>query len=327
MSGTGSYIAGSASADYYNTAGELLSKLPDNTANLIKAKDVRDSVWTLWNRVDDISLIAGSAASASSYFQNSDPTPIDVGGIPAGTTFPTPHDMQTMWDKLLYPYISPSVSLSGGGLREFGGPLSVILNWSVTKNSNPITSIVVDGNNIIPSGNNQSGVLSTSGTHSYNPPISESNTFNMSSSDGTNTINGSNTLTWMNRIYWGKLNIPGNPNLTLNPGLSSSVSSLINDNTLTSLTGAGVGSGSGLSTTKTKEYSGIDGGGDYLIFAWPSSFSGSTTPNFKVNGLPNTAFTNVKTSWSFMNQFNFVNNYEVWISNTIQNSPLFIELS
>ena len=149
----------------------------------------------------------------------------------------------------------------------------------------------------------------------------------MSSSDGTNTVNGSTTLTWMNRIYWGKLNIPGNPNLTLNPGLVSSVSSLINDNTLTSLTGAGVGSGSDLSTTKTKEYSGIDGGGDYLIFAWPSSFSGSTAPNFKVNGLPNTAFTNVKTSWSFMNQFNFVNNYEVWISNTIQNSPLFIELS
>lgn len=331
MAGTGSYIAGSASADYLNTVDEALSQLPDNTANLIKAKDVRDSVWTLWNRIDDVSIIAGSAASASAYFQNPNPTPIDVGGIPAGSTFPTPQDMQTMWNSLLYPYIAPAALLTGGGTREFGGPTNVTLNWSVTKNSNPITFITVDGNSIIPTGNNQSGIQLSTATHSLSPGISETNTFNMSTGDGTSTSNASTTLTWMNRIYWGSLDLSsiGNPNLTLNPGLASSVSTLINSSTLINLIGlgSGVGTGSELTTTKTKTYDGIDGSGDYLIFAWPSSLSGSTTPVFKVNGLQSTAFTSVKTSWSFTNQFGFVTNYEVWVSNTLQNSPLFIEIS
>ena len=327
MAGTGSYISGSASADYYFTAGELLSKLPDNTANLIKAKDVRDSVWTLWNRVDDISIIAASAASASAYFQNPNPTPITVGGIPSGSTFATPQDMQTMWNKLLYPYIAPGASITGGGSREYGSTLSVTLNWSVVKNSDPITSITVDGSVVIPTGNNQSGVKVSSGTHSVSPGLSQTNTFSIVTSDGTSVTNASTTLTWMNRIYWGSLNVPGNPNLTLNPSLSAAVSALITSSTLTSLSGAGVGTGSQLATTKTKSYDNINGGGNFLIFAWPTIFSGSTTPAFKVNGLTSTAFTQVKTSWLFTNQFGFSSNYEVWVSNTIQNSPLFIEIS
>lgn len=330
MHGTGSYLAGtSASADYFPTVDQLLYKLPDNTANLIKAKDVRDSVFTLWHRLDEVSIIAGSAASASAFFQNPNPTPYDVGGITAGSTFPAPHDMQTMWDLLLYPYVAPGPSLTGGGDREFGGPLNVTLNWSVTKNTNPITSITVDGMSIVPTGNNQSGLKLASGTHSVIPGVSESNYFNMSVSDGVNTEVDDTALNWMNRIYWGTLDLLfiGNPNLTLNPGLSASVSALINSSTLLSLSGGGVGTGSELSTTKSKQYDGIDGGGNYLIFAWPSNLSGATTPNFTVNGLQNTAFTKVKTSWLFTNQFGFSTNYEVWVSNTLQNSPLFIEIS
>jgi hypothetical protein len=88
-----------------------------------------------------------------------------------------------------------------------------------------------------------------------------------------------------------------------------------------------VGSGSSLSSSKTKNYNNINGDGDYLIFAWPSGVPGYDVPDFKVNGFINTAFTNVKTSWLFTNQFGYDNNYEVWISNTLQNAPLFIEIS
>ena len=49
----GSYSGGSASADRYSTFEELLSQLPDNTANQIQASDIRDSVWTLWNKAID----------------------------------------------------------------------------------------------------------------------------------------------------------------------------------------------------------------------------------------------------------------------------------
>jgi hypothetical protein len=56
--------------------------------------------------------------------------------------------------------------------------------------------------------------------------------------------------------------------------------------------------------------------------------AGSFNPIFTVNGLPNTAFTRLKTNWAFTNQFGFSgSDYEVWISNTQQNSPLTVVVS
>lgn len=334
----GSYSFGSASADRYSTVDELLIQLPDNTANLIVAQDIRDSVYTLWKNIEDVGAIAASAASASAFFQNANPTPVTVGGIPAGSTFGVPTDMQTMWNLLLYPYVAPGASLGALSSREYGAPLSVNLSWSAVRNSNAITSIIVGGFSQIPTGNSQTGVQATTGTHSISPGPSQTNTFNMSVGDGTSTTNTSTTLTWMNRIYWGYIDLSGigNPDLTLNPGLSSSVAAVIDmtstpTNTLTSLNGAGVGSGGmggdGLSTSKNKTYSGINGGGRHLIFAWPSNVSGANSPTFTVNGLPNTAFTRVKSNSPFVNQHGFTNNYEVWVSNTLQNSPLNIVIS
>jgi hypothetical protein len=151
----------------------------------------------------------------------------------------------------------------------------------------------------------------------------------MSAFDGTTTSNSSTSITWMNRIYWGRIDLSsiGNPNLTTNPGSASSVASLCTDTLIRSLTGASVGSGKELSTSKDKTYTGINGSGQYLIFAWPSSVSGALTPTFTVNGLPNTAFTRVRTASPFVNQFGFTTNYEVWVSNTLQNSPLNIVIS
>ena len=343
----GSYSFGSASADRYDTIDELLIQLPDNTANLIVAQDIRDSVYSLWTRIDDVQITASAAASASAFFQNSNPTPFTVGGIPAGSSFSTPTDMQTMWNLLLYPYVAPGASLnilstspyynnsndyvSSGG-REYGGTLSVNLNWSAVKNSNFITSIIVDGFTQVPTGNSQTGTQLTNGTHPVSPGVSQTNTFTMSVSDGTQTTNVTTTLTWMNRRYWGFVDLTsiGNPDLTLNPGLSSSVSAFVTDSIILGLTGAGANSqmfGSELSTTKTKTYIGINGGGRHLVFAWPSNVASPYTPTFIVNGLPSSAFTRIRSNSPFVNQWGFFTNYEVWVSNTLQNSPLNIVIS
>ncbi len=334
MPGTGSYIGGSSSADYYYTAPELLTQLPDNTANLIVAKDIRDSVWTLWNRIDDVEIIAGSAASASAYFQNSSPTPITVGGIPSGTTFVTPTDMQTMWNQLLYPYVSPGAAFSpSSSTRQYGSSLPLTLNWSATKNSNPITTIIVDLVAQVVTGVSQVGAKAATGTHSVTPGVSQINSFTMSVGDGTTSTGATYNLTWMNRRYWGYVDLSsiGNPNLTTNPGSASLVASLCTDSVVRNLTGANANAqafGSELSTSKSKTYTGIDGGGRHLIFAWPSNVSGALTPTFTVNGLPNTAFTKVRTASVFVNQFGFAgSNFEVWVSNTTQASPLNIVIS
>lgn len=342
MSVTGTYsppgggppYGGSASAESWSTLDDLLVQLPDNTANLIVAKNIRDSVFTLWDRIDTVEVIAASAASASSFFQNPAATPITVGGIPSGSTFPTPTNMQDMWDQLLYPYIAPGAGFSpASSSREFGSSLLINLNWSVTTNSDPITTITVDGN-AKPVSPTASGVQGVTGTHSSVPTAtSENNVFSMSVGDGTSTTNSNYTLTWKNRIFWGYIDLAsiGNPNLTTNPGSASIVASLCTDNAIKALNGANANGsmlGSELATSKNKTYTGIDGEGKHLIFAWPSTVGGALSPAFSVNNLPNTAFTRVRTASTFVNQFGFSGvNYEVWVSNTLQNSPLNIVIS
>lgn len=317
--GTGSIVE----SVKYSTVDELLTQIPDNTQNLIEPSDLRDAVFTLWERTSD-------AQSLTVLYTNENPVPTTVGGISAGSTF-NEFTMQQMWDALLYPYVAPGAALTTNPTQiEYGNPTylgvgNITLNWSATKNSKPITQIVVDGaTQPIGDGDSTSGVKYADGTHSAIPGVSSTQTFTMTVKDEDNTTTANRTITWMNKIYWGSLDLTSldEPNLTTNPESVSAIDSIINSSTILGLDGAGVGSGNQLATTKSKSYDGIDGGGDYLIFAWPSSVGGATTPSFKVNGLPNTAFTRIKNSWTFTNQYGFQTSYEVWISNTPQNSPI-----
>jgi hypothetical protein len=140
----------------------------------------------------------------------------------------------------------------------------------------------------------------------------------MSSSDGTETSNSSVNLIWQNRIYWGRIDLSSlnNPNLSSNPGAVTAIPGLVTSELIKGL------NGNELSNSKNKNYNGIDGDGQHLIFAWPSSVIGSKTPSFTVNGQPNSAFTRVRTDWAFENIHGFVSNYEIWITNTVQNSPI-----
>lgn len=336
--GTGSNIE----SFRYDEVANLLNQIPNNTLNLVKASDVRDSVFSLWERINDLSVIVASASSTPTTFMNPDPTTITVGGVSSGTTFPTPQTVQQMFNAILYPYASPTISLSVvstinsitpiSTIKEYGQSLTSWLYWKVTKKSNPIVSVIVNGVTISPiTGNSQTGWRNVSGTYSFPLPVSTFNSYVMQVNDGTTTTSTSTTVTWMNKIYWGSIDLSGllfpNPNLTLNPSYTTYVTSAITSNLIKALNGAGVGSGSELSTTKNKTYTGMNANGRYLIFAWPSSVSGATTPTFTVNNLPNTAFTRVNTAWPFTNQFNVTTNYEVWISNTAYNSAANIIVS
>lgn len=303
FSGPPAPTGGSSSANEYSTIQELLYKMPDNTANLIQAKDVRDSVYTLWQRISSVQDLASQSASASAIYSNSTPTPFTVGGIPAGTTFSN-QTMQQMFDALLYPYVAPAASLTGGTTREFGGSNVLTLSWSATKGSKSITTIVVDGTPIVATGNNQSGSQSATATQNVNT------TFSMSVSDipnGTSTVTSTTTLNWNSAVYWGKTPTFALPSMTI-----SGSQPVWAD-------GASVGSGKALSGSRAGSYNGINGAGQYLVFAWPSTYG---APSFTVNGLPNTAFTKIGSGVSHTNMYGYTTNYDVWISNTAQNSPI-----
>ena len=329
MAGTASYVNPPISADYRTTVYDLLSVLPDNAANLIDAKDVRDSVWTLWNRLDDVLIMASASSVASNDYIRSAAMQVAVGGAVIGTTFSG--TIQDALDKILYPYVSQSNVISASNAsRQFGSSTAVTLSWTVTKNSNSITSITVDGASVIPTGNTQTGTKSTTATHSLTPSaVSESQSYTITTSDGTSTRTTTATVTWMNKRYWGFIDLstcaPSNPDLTLSPGDAAAVGSFITDTKVKALTGAGVGTGNELATSLSKTLSNMNGAGKYLCFAWPTIFG---NPTFVVGGFANTAFTKVRSNTSFTNDFGFSGvRYDVWISNTAYNSTTTVVIS
>jgi hypothetical protein len=75
-------------------------------------------------------------------FINPDPTPVDIGGIPAGTTFPDRTSVQEIMQQLLYPYQYPAFTAFGilgvTGPFEVGDTLSANLTflWTTSNPSN-----------------------------------------------------------------------------------------------------------------------------------------------------------------------------------------------
>ena len=308
--GTPPSYGGSASANRYSSIDDLLIQLPDNIANAIAAKDVRDSVFTLWERISDVQTTASQSASASSVYTNLSPSVAsNLVGIPAGSTFSSA-TMQEMWDKLLYPYVYPYAALSGGDTREFGFSNVVNLSWTATKNTKTLTFITLKKNagtiqNVVVTGNTQTGTFSTTAVTNTNTTFSievvDSNTPTPS------TVTAYTYVYWSNAVYWGKTPTFALPSMTIvgtKPAWAD---------------GAGISSGKSLSGTRAGSYNGINGTGQYLVFAWPSSYG---TPTFTINNLPNTAWTKIGSSISFTNMHSYVNTYDVWISNTAQNSPI-----
>ena len=327
MPGTGSYSGPNSDASYIYQVGDALYELKDNSSNLIKPKDIRDSIWTLWNRVDDVQIIASQSLSSSSgsTFTNSKPTSIKVGGIDAGTTFSGTYSIQQMFDLLLYPYTPPTLSLSANNIiRQFGSSNAVTLTWSVVKTTETITGITVDNTSVIPNGGNQNSTKVTTATHSVTPGVQQVQTFTMSVVDASlKTTTKTATVTWQHKIYWGTVDLSSlnNPNLTTSPSLSTSVGSYIagSASLLRNLTGAGVSPGSAFSTTYSRTYTNMVGSNKYLIWGHPTAFGSSLV--FTVNNLTIAAFTKVCSSIAFVNESGFSTNYDIWISNTQYNSP------
>lgn len=308
----------------FSTLDELLVRLPDNTENLILAKDVRDSVYTLWQRTMFMS-------QNGSTFTNPDNTFIGVGGIPIGSSFPSPTDMQTMWDNLLYPYVSPQLSLSiNVTAREFGNSSNLLLGWSVEKRSDDIASISfsassgssVTPNVIVPTGESQNGQVLATGTHSvsYNTLPEESNTFTLSVSDGKTINTTTVTSYWRNAIYWGNINL-GGVNLSYDPTLVVDIAPLCTDSAITSLPNKE------LTISIEKYFNDIEGLGNHIIIAWPSNLPSALNPEFYINGMLSNSFTRVRTLSPLVNSNGYVTRYEVWVSNTVQHSYIDIQVN
>ena len=245
----------------YRFITDLLDNIPDNTANLIDAKDVRDAVWTLWNRLDDVVLglsssginvygtSSGTFSADTTYNRTRTSSSLAIGGVPTGSTFSG--SIQDVLDRIFYPYTAPTCLLSGGDTRQFGSSTAVTLNFTINKNEKPINTAsmqllgsvtqlitplpsVVTQNNTLPATFGPSTLSTTPAsvvtyaTHSTTPSsASVTNTYTFYVGDGSSTANASTSVVWMNRMYYGTINLStlpsnANPDLNVRPDGSNS---------------------------------------------------------------------------------------------------------
>lgn len=185
-----------------------------------------------------------------------------------------------------FPAVPPGTSIVGGGTRQFGASPEVTLSWSVVKNTFPITEINVAGTAIVPTGNNQSGTLTVMAQQNI------ATTFQMYAKAGKDTAYASTTIGWSHKRFWGTTTKDG-------------INQAITDADILALSQE-------FASNRVKTLSGFDGRGQYFIYVFPTAWG---VPQFSVNGLPNTAFTRVRTG-AFVNSDGFSSSFDVWMSNT-----------
>lgn len=313
----------------YSSLDAMMAAIKDNTSGAIQAAELRNSVLTLWD------LVYGNSASSVTYTSNTAST-ISVGGIPVGTNFSNT-TIQQIFDQMFLPYVAPiidffglSTTLSGSYSNnlylENGSTLynSVYFSWNINQGSVNLIGNPILPNNIelnappewrfngfaFPEYLNtlatQSGIV-TVGSASDTSSLIQLRIF-----DGT-FISSTCSVNFLNRFYWG--------NFATNPATYT-----LTDSDIQNLNGASVsligidenlGTGNILTNTRVQTLNGINGSGNYLVFAFPSSFG---NPIFIANGMVTTAFG--VTNSVFTNTYGRTQSYNIWYSNTIQNSPI-----
>jgi len=191
--------------DWRYTSSNTLAGLLDTTINVASLTGGQILIY------DETNGWINSAATGT-QFTNSNPTPQTIGGIPAGSTFPIPQNMQEMWDKLLYPYQNPeftSLLINGiSGTYEYGTLLSAQTREFTWNTSN---SVNVSGSSISISGEKittTNGLDNDYSEYIYMSAITNTNTaitsmsWTISGIDTENNIfNRTMTILWKNRIF------------------------------------------------------------------------------------------------------------------------------
>nr|DAX48382.1 MAG TPA: hypothetical protein [Caudoviricetes sp.] len=151
--------------------------------------------------------------SLGSRYNKNIPTYVEHGGIPIGTTFNN-KTLQEMFDMILYPYVSPTVSAQvltpgNGGTYEIGTLVSVTkIRVNATIKSNNLTKIdIVEGSNIIATKTDDG--VSKGGTFDFvlNIAVRTNKYFTAKVYDDTGAVVSKNTgtFTFVHPIYHGSL--------------------------------------------------------------------------------------------------------------------------
>jgi len=305
---------------------QMMSVIPDNLANQISARNVRDIVLTLYTDITGVSSSINNASASVIYYDNPDITGGDFGGIPGGSSFSNV-DLQTLFDNLLYKYYAPVLSLSlSSDKLEYGNTSSVVLGWSYTRKSltpssavflKPVSAVW----NGVPNGNVYSYVSSlgydqsaSSPLQSVTPAINTTNVFTFSVVDSTATTQVSATLSYSLKRFWGAL--PSSSTLT-----STASNSGFAYSDVSSLSGE-------LNTSYVMSVT-ISATNQYPVLVWPTNAVDLTSnpPVVRINGMGDNNWVKTRTNVIFTNQFGYTASYDVWRYGNLKYSSAEYELT
>lgn len=308
--GTGSAWYSQFETDVQN----LLQRLQDNSSQTIDAKDVRDTVWTLYNQVQ---TVASQSVTQSSTYRSQTQSTVTVGGLLRGATY-SGLDFGQMFLTMLTPYVAPTINTLSASPTEyqFGQNSVVTLSYDITPGSSPLFSIDFVGpwqaiTSNLPTGSDPE--VGTKGliapTYSISANLLEHNIFTMSVvTTDTLTFSSTASIVYKHKKYYGPLIIPGGFTSS-DPTSVAAVAAYITDARIKSLT---------YSTLDTDHALGkaIDfATGSYFIYAAPEVFGDLDGDGFIINGMSSNAYTKVRISSTFSNEYSYLTPYNVWVSN------------
>lgn len=207
-------------------------------------------------------------------------------------------------EAIFFPALAPLASISGGGTREWGDSKVVNLTWSATKQTNPITSIIVDGVAVTPTGNNQNG------TAIGNTGLDTDHAFYISVSDGTLTSIGSTSVGFRNKRFWFKnsQDIMTMTDTELSNFLKNSANAINSE----------------FATDRNQPSRSFLCTDEYVYFAYLASYGNAS---FTVNSLPNSSWE--EKTFVYSNSFSYLTTLKLYKSYNKLNSsnPFNIDIN
>ena len=190
-----------------------------------------------------------------------------VGGLASGTNLGTTAvSIQSILDKMLYPYVGPGIGLSINQTttREVGNTIgagSVVLTATLTKHTNPITSITFYRSGTAITGCTFANVAGLSATQTCSETngaaVSANTTYSATVTDGTTSPSASASISFIYPYYYGA----GAANLT---------ATQVTDGRLTKYLIGEQNGGSGYTASYTTD---SVGGTGFMYFAQPQSYA------------------------------------------------------
>lgn len=208
-----------------------------------------------------------------------------------------------------FPSVPPSASISGGGTRQFGNNAGFTLSWTATRQTQPITSITVNGLSV-PSGAFSSLVQGGSVSSGTSATIATPNTnqsYNMNVTTASESVNASTSIAFSHKRYFY------GDNQDLIPFSDAATTSNVN---LHDPANAEFASG------KAKSTFSITLSGQFFYYVYLTAYG---TAAFTINGLSNTDFT-YKT-FVLTNPFGYSTNFTMARSNNILNGVFNIAIA